>query len=251
MARKKSGKTDLKRLYQLSSEELGGLIEELRAKRIEERIKRLCSMALGTPYQPQPWEGSSTFHLQSMDCLTFVEEIMALALAPDRGALLPTLRRLRFKNGEVGPFTRNHFITADWLPNNSTFLEDITPLLGGSDTRFIEKYINKKEFFRKRGLTWDGEPTTYIKSAYLPRSMLPSLLPSFPPLTIVAVVKERPDVVITHLGFGLHDSPTVVGFIHTSQEMKMVAKTDLLYYIKKDREILGIKVIRLQDKWRR
>ena len=38
----------MKRLYQLSAEELEKLVEELKAEGVEERIRRLSLMALGT-----------------------------------------------------------------------------------------------------------------------------------------------------------------------------------------------------------
>ncbi len=242
---------ELKRIYKLNPKELGELIEELKVEEVEEKMRRLAYLALGTPYQPQAWEGKPTFNLKDVDCVTFVEQIVALALASDKSSLVPTLLRLRFKDGVIGPLTRNHFIAADWLPNNFHFLEDVTQLLGGERTAYIEKTINRKEFFKKRGLKWEGKPTTIIRSAYLPRSILPALVSSLPPLTIIPIVKERPDVVITHLGFGIFASTGGPKFIHASQESKAVVETNLLDYIIRDKEILGIKVIRLKEKWKR
>jgi len=227
---------ELKRIYKLNPKELGELIEELKVEEVEEKMRRLAYLALGTPYQPQAWEG---------------EQIVALALASDKSSLVPTLLRLRFKDGVTGPLTRNHFIAADWLPNNSHFLEDVTQLLGGERTAYIEKTINRKEFFKKKGLKWEGKPTTIIRSAYLPRSILPALVSALPPLTIIPIVKERPDVVITHLGFGILASTGEPKFIHASQESKAVVETNLLDYITRDKEIMGIKVIRLKEKWKR
>ena len=77
----------------------------------------------------------------TFDCLTFLEEILALAFAGDPVSAPVFRRALRYKDGEVDYTKRHHFMMAQWVPENiaSGFVTDITHTLG--ETHRIEKTV--------------------------------------------------------------------------------------------------------------
>ena len=89
----------------------------------------------------------------AFDCLTFLEEILALSMAGDPvGA--PVIRdALRYRDAEVGYGARHHFMMMQWVPENiaAGFVEDITHTLG--ETHRIEKEVTRQ--------TWQNWKGTY------------------------------------------------------------------------------------------
>ncbi len=68
------------------------------------------------------------YRLDAFDCETFVETVMALALAKDLSHFQHTLKKIRYHLGHVSFTERNHFTGLDWNPNNqhAGFIRDIT-----------------------------------------------------------------------------------------------------------------------------
>jgi hypothetical protein len=72
------------------------------------------------------------WRLGASDERQFVEQLCALAVAPDLPAATNILRRLRYREGAVALPGLNQNLTADWARNNTWLLEDITSKLGGA-----------------------------------------------------------------------------------------------------------------------
>jgi hypothetical protein len=68
------------------------------------------------------------YRADAFDCLTFVETVLAIALAHDLTSFQKNMKHIRYQDGKVSYITRNHFTDLDWNPNNQRqgFLEDIT-----------------------------------------------------------------------------------------------------------------------------
>lgn len=68
------------------------------------------------------------YRLDAFDCETFVETVMALALAKDLTNFHHTLKQIRYHLGHISFTDRNHFTCIDWNPNNQQagFIRDIT-----------------------------------------------------------------------------------------------------------------------------
>jgi hypothetical protein len=83
-----------------------------------------------------------TFRLDAVDCLTFVEETLAMSLAR-RDEDVPTLlERIRYASTPVYE-DRNHLMEAQWLPNNARkgFVVDVTRRYGGADVLQARKVL--------------------------------------------------------------------------------------------------------------
>jgi hypothetical protein len=126
---------------------LDAALSALAFKPLPQRLREVSDGFLGTPYGFSPLgEGDGAvpdadplFRLDVLDCLTFAEEVMALALARDVASAKPLLERIRYRaDRPAGPdyAWRNHLMEADWVPSNAQqgFVQDITDRVGGRST---------------------------------------------------------------------------------------------------------------------
>lgn len=97
------------------------------------RIDRISELLLGRPYVEGALGGGpkSTeefrVSLNAFDCVTFIEIVLALALARTLDEFVDTVRRIRYEDGKVDWVRRNHYMV-DWVRNNEAcgFVKDIT-----------------------------------------------------------------------------------------------------------------------------
>ena len=182
---------------------------------LRERLLRNSARFLETPYVLSPLgEGEGldpdpTFRLDAVDCLTFVEQTLALSLAHTQAEVAALLERLRYAS-EPRYEDRNHLMEAQWLPNNlrKGFLVDVTRRYGGADVERAEKALTD--------LTWSSRTSSALQ---LPRKRQPrgtfglEIIPlaavmaharDVPSGTLLLVVREDKPLLPTrvkHLGF--------------------------------------------------
>jgi len=105
--------------------------EELRrihqqAPSLAQRVEAVSELFLGVPYKlgslgegpDGEFDRDPLIRFDAFDCTTFVETVMALSLDSDLDSAVRTLQKIRYKDGQIGYATRNHFIELDWVPNN-------------------------------------------------------------------------------------------------------------------------------------
>ena len=100
------------------------------------RIERLSATLLGRAYRLDPLgEGPGAaidpdplWSLDFFDCLSLVETVLALARSLTAAQFISELQSLRYRGGEPQFGARNHFMEADWLPQNLArgVLRDVT-----------------------------------------------------------------------------------------------------------------------------
>ncbi len=103
---------------------------------LHDKINTISAQFLGTPYElnalgegPKGYFDQAPFiRTDAFDCETFVDTVLAMAFATDKTKATDWMRRIRYKNGNVGLIHRNHFMCLDWIPNNQKqgFIKDIT-----------------------------------------------------------------------------------------------------------------------------
>src|SRR5262245_57681092 len=87
------------------------------------RIEILSRHFLGQPYKINPLIGSAeipevfTVSLDTFDCVTYVETILALSLATSVDEFTQWLRKIRYDGGRVAWEQRNHYMTG-WIRSN-------------------------------------------------------------------------------------------------------------------------------------
>ncbi|NRA46124.1 MAG: DUF1460 domain-containing protein [Oligoflexales bacterium] len=112
---------------------------------------------LGLPYLEsalgeggvEDYDDDPLYRFDSFDCTTYVETIIAMSLASDFSDFKKKINLIRYKNGEISFTKRNHFMTSDWIPNNSKagIIEDITKSIGRS--KKAQAIIRKHSWYNK------------------------------------------------------------------------------------------------------
>jgi hypothetical protein len=118
--------------------------------------KRLIAVArdtLGTPYAngplgegpDAPYDKDPLMDLKRVDCVTFIEQSIALAASRSYQDAYGLLQKIRYKDGVVAFEHRNHFMEADWVVNNR-FCRDVSAKL---DTATVDatRTIGRKKLF--------------------------------------------------------------------------------------------------------
>ena len=205
----------------------------------EERIDIFSDAQLGIPFKWGPlgegedgaFDAHPTISFKRVDCVTFVEQTMALALAQDLPSAVTELQKIRYKDGKILFKSRNHFPSVDWIPNNikAGYLKDITREVAGDAVKIATKTIDKELWYanmKSKNLEGPGlgdipEDTKarLVKAMlqvglglapmkaelpYLPMSKLPEKLASIPSGTVITIVrqnKSRIPVLVSHQGF--------------------------------------------------
>jgi hypothetical protein len=174
-----------KPIYQFSEKELDiylGYIHKAEPN-LRDRIVHIGRKNIGQPYQIfllgefpfELYDSDPMYCLKKSDCVVFSEHTYAMALASNWPEFFVLLQRIRFKNGEIGMLTRNHYTEADWDINNSWLVEDITEeLLGDRAATFYED-INRASFFKKFNLGQDI-PLQKFSTKYIPCDLLPEIV---------------------------------------------------------------------------
>jgi N-acetylmuramoyl-L-alanine amidase-like len=139
--------------------------EELRrihqqAASLPQRVEAISELFLGVPYKlgalgegpGGEFDRDPMIRFDAFDCTTFVETVMALALNSDLDRATRTLQKIRYKDGQIGYATRNHFIELDWVPNNvrTGYLRDITSDVAGRDAVKVHKAISKRRWYLRK-----------------------------------------------------------------------------------------------------
>ena len=87
------------------------------------RIEFLSRQFLGQSYEPIPLIGSASTaevfsaSFEGFDCVTYIETVLALALASSVDDFTEWLRKIRYERGRIQWDHRNHYMTL-WIRNN-------------------------------------------------------------------------------------------------------------------------------------
>jgi hypothetical protein len=182
---------------------------------LSRRVLEVSGRFLGTPYVHSPLgEGAGvdpdpTIRFDAVDCLTFVEETLALSIARNPAEVPALLQQLRYaRNARYEE--RNHLVEAQWLPNNlrKGFVRDITRGFGGAATVRARKRITAESWASPSSRLLNLPKASRVTGSFdldmLPLSVALAGAPRIPPGTILLVVRaDHPRKVtrVTHLGF--------------------------------------------------
>ena len=110
---------------------------------ISARITYISAQFLGKPYElgalgegkDGDYDQFPLSRTDAFDCETYVDTVLALALAHDTASFHHYINQIRYKNGQVSFITRNHFTDLDWNKNNQKqgFVTDITTNIRDAD----------------------------------------------------------------------------------------------------------------------
>lgn len=150
------------------------------------RVRHLAMKGIGQPYDIfllgeaplEVWDTQPLYTFEKSDCVVFVEHVYAMSLAYDWRSFFAMLQRIRYKDGEIGNMTRNHFSLVDWDTNNGWLVRDITREIAGDAAKPVSETSGRKKFFTKRV----GIPAEYVgdisettvNTFYIPSDEIPA-----------------------------------------------------------------------------
>lgn len=237
----------------------------------EARVAFFARMFEGTPYAAHTLEGEPetlTIRIDSLDCTTFVETVMALAYTIGEGRsswrdFVYNLRRLRYRGGEVdGYASRLHYIS-DWavdnkyrgnfadatytFPRTSNIVRTIDFMT--ANRHRYPAMADSATYERIRGVEngYRNHRFNYVKTIDLVNKDTKS---AFRDGDVVALVSNLKDLDVTHMGIIVKANPTAEPYLlHASSTDGVVEVTarPLAEFMKKNRQWLGLRVFRLVD----
>ena len=220
---------------------------------MSERVAHLGRRTIGQPYRlfllgEYPFElydPDPMYCLAASDCVTFVEQTYAMALARDWPSFFRTLQCIRYKDGQVGLLTRNHFTEADWNINNAWLFDDVTEDVSAGEVRPMVSSINRAAFFAKFGVACN-DPVQRFVSSYIPRERLPVVARRLRTADVVEIVRgTKGSQYVSHMGLIIRDTSGSAMLLHSTKPV--VREEPLLQYVDRHPDILGIKVLRLSE----
>lgn len=178
----------------------------------------------------------------AFDCTTFVETVLA-------DGCECCLNQIRYKDGEIGFLTRNHFIESDWLGNNSDVVHNVSARYATTDVRRVK--IDKGNWFRVvHGLNVDVAPVV-VDLEYIPYKYVADVKIDAP--VIVLFITDNPnfrdtigtDLAVVHMGWWLPNGK----LRHASSQQGVVVDVDMQEYVRqrmKNKQNLGIAVVEIK-----
>ena len=212
--------------------ELIELARSVRDRPLGERMAAISEPMMGAPYlgdaigEGVPPDLDPPARYDAWDCLTFVEEVLALALPPDPVSAPSVRRSLRY--GEGAPVSyedRHHFMLQQWVPQAiaNGWLEDITAQVG--EAHLLRKTVTPRTWAR-----WRKRSLFTLPDALLPTGdyAMPVLSPGaareavdrIPDGALLLTVRQSRDhvpIVVTHLGFKVPSTPEVPLMRHATR----------------------------------
>jgi len=226
----------------------GEVVEAARASRLlplAERMKAISEPLLDRPYLADPLgEGEGLdpdppARYDVFDCLTFVEEVLALALSGDPVHAAQTRNALRYGDAAPTYATRRHFMELQWIPENvaAGWMVDATDRYGPTQTFTNQITASTWANWGRRtlfALDDDQLPVGEMRLEVLPLEQALEAVDQIAPGSIVLTVREhRPWVPlwVTHLGFTVPAERTTLRHASRMSSSRRVRDHSLEWYL--------------------
>ena len=216
-------------------------LAELRARGVpfEQRVAAVARLGLGTPYADGPlgegpggtYDDDPLIDLGRVDCVTYVEQTVALSAAPDYETAFDTLQKIRYRGGNIDYATRNHFMIADWVENNP-WCTDISKDLGVK-TAALTRTISKRDFFQKVKAPDVGQdiPDRDVTIHYVPSEHAAAAEAQLPDAAIIVFVGKVDWLFALHCGLYVRDEKGQGQLLHASSKGEKVVAVGLADYL--------------------
>lgn len=128
------------------------------------RLEGISRIFIGLPYgkggplgegPDGKYDQDPLYRFDTFDCTTYVETIMALALARDVNEFERHQDMIRYKDGVVDYFMRNHFTDLQWIPFNiqNGYMSELTyDVVSTNEVKIAEALINYPAWIRSHKL---------------------------------------------------------------------------------------------------
>lgn len=198
------------------------------ARSMEARLDEASGFFLDYDYAQNPLSGGPDFKevfrasLGAFDCVTYMESVMALAASSNPDEFAKHLRQIRYKNGKVDWFERNHYMTA-WLANNKR-MGALADLTRGPETIAKTRTLNVVQGLASRRVTFRCFPKRRL--ATIRRRMRTG--------DLILFVSTRKRLDVFHTGILIRRNDRVL-MRHATRSASKVIEQDLADFLKKNR----------------
>ena len=247
------------------------LEESKRYSQAYDVVSYFAKKFVGIPYVANTLEVNDeeqlVVNLRQMDCTTYVETVVSLALCVQNGQFtyqdyINALRNLRYRNGVIDGYgSRLHYFS-DWIDNNENmgFVKEVQSpnppfsAIQVLNLDFMSKHPHSYkalrispylvEEIRETEINLNGKKMNYIpKSSLANTSLLRKVIWNGDILAIVTNVKGLD---IAHLGIALWRKDGL-HMLHASSKQGRVVEDNntLRTYLNGNKSFLGIRVLRL------
>ncbi len=189
------------------------------------RVIHLARKNIGQPYQIfllgefpfELYDRDPLYTLYKSDCVVFSEHMYAMALSKSWEEFFVFLQRLRYKDGEIGVLTRNHFTVAEWDTSNAWLLEDLSKDLAGAEAKPMKETTRHKSFFKERyGIEVDM-PEISGETFYVPTGKIPEIAAKLQDGDFVNVIYgEGEECYAGHVGLIALGADGTINFLHST-----------------------------------
>lgn len=235
------------------------------------RIAYIGKMFIDVPYKAgvldrNPEQEHLTINIDSLDCTTYVETVMALAYTIGEGRtswrdFVYNLQRIRYVNGKVDGYASRLHYPSQWIVDNvyrGNFIE-ITNVLPNSEykvktidymTQNRDKYTalaDSATFSKMKNAetAYRNHRYPYIKSSKVASKEVSKMLRDG---DVVLITTKIPGLDVQHMGIIIKEED-IPYLMHASSAAGKVTmeKIPLGEYLRKNRTASGIRVVRLND----
>jgi hypothetical protein len=191
-----------------------------------ERIASISQYFLGRPYVEGSLGGGPDLpeefrvSLEAFDCVTYIEVVLALALAQTTDEFVNEIRRIRYQDGEVDWFHRNHYMV-DWARNN--------------EQRGLIANLTNGPLTANKTCTLDliaGLPTKTTSFRYFPYQSLDAIAERIETGDLIFFVSTRTTLDVFHTGLLLKRRNPLLR--HATRTANAVIEQDLSEFVSKN-----------------
>ncbi|MEQ9453881.1 MAG: DUF1460 domain-containing protein [Phycisphaeraceae bacterium] len=216
-------------LYAMSPVEVHQYLKYLHAREpdLRTRLGILARKNKGQAYEifllgESPFElydAQPLYSLRKSDCVVYAEHTLAMGLGWDWESFFGFLQRIRYKDGQIGVATRNHFTESDWAPNNSWLYTEVTRELGGDRVVEFSQRVNRSASLRR---TFGVETEIPIESrvdAYLPYEEAGVALEGLRTGDLALIVRGKgvENLWVGHVTMVIRNEDGTIHLIHSAQ----------------------------------
>lgn len=228
-------------------------------------VSYFAKQLIDTPYKEGTLEEQPemlTVNMEYMDCTTFVENVLALAMTANdrRGSwrdVVYNLQQLRYRGGEPDGYPSRLHYMSDWVLDNSSrgLIRDYTSAIGNASyeiktldfmSQNRDKYpalANDENYnlIRKREDSYRGHKYPYLKKNVIGGAQLRDG-------DIVLLITKTKGLDVSHVGFiTMVDGKPHLLHASSKEGKVVISKLTLQDYLKRDTSVQGIRVLRLCD----
>lgn len=219
--------------------------QQLSSLSVEKRIPLIARFFLDKPYKSNTLnvtqEELPVINLRELDCVTLVENVLALAYLPQYNddavdAFVENIVKVRYRNGKIEDYTSRLHYSIDWLyeMQKQKLLQDVTSATGGikysKPVNFMSKHYTRypvlakdKNLLQKiKTIETEINRRTYY---YIPKEKIGSIAGNIQDGDVVLITTNIAGLDTSHLGFALkRDGKTYL--LHASSTGKQVVVTE-------------------------